>query len=582
MPEAFSSRTLRELTRVVFSHLLGMILILAILTGGTYMACQKADPIYESSVMIMVKQPKRQTTNVQEVSPDRSLEVFIKTQRELILSDRVLSRTMALLEETRLRDTWRKSQQTLMTVSIERREEARAQIETLLKQIDQAADKIISTRQKDLTKFRKKVDVRTPGGETVGMSEVFTVRLRLPDTAGFKPGQRVQTAADLLASCYIDRYWEVQADSVRDTSAFVRQRLADLKASTLDPANKAMTDFINSKLGGAGGARAAGALNPADVVILEQLLKSGTEAGAQIIRTRFEQDKIRLGSDLAHAQSLQQQVSEQISDERIARLITKARVDQLEKQVLDLGEAPADAKDNVKRQEALAKIAAELAAMTDEPRIIVPQEVLSNNDIVNKMKKKLADLIIDRNKMMGQFSPTYRQLIDLYIEIARAKIEIVEELKAEKKALEVQIQTLKAQQEEISKQLVALTLKLDSISVLLPEYERLKNDLMTARASYARMETELIQAQADEQQARKAITIQVVDVASTPDPERPAVPWTPVYTLIAFAVSLLLALAYAFLADHFDHSLRSIQEVERYLGTTVLGSVSRSGRRIVL
>jgi len=581
MPETFTARTLRELTRVVFSHLVGMVVIVVLLTGGTYLACQKAKPIYESSVTILVKQPKRQTTGIQEVSPDRSLEVFLKTQRELVVSDRVLSRVMALLEDASLREQWNKARQAVQAASLDQRDEAQVKLAALTKKIDQAADSLVTSRQKDLIRFRKKVDVRTPGGEMVGMSEVFTIRVRLPDAPGFKPGRRAQTAADLLASCYIDRYWEVQSDSVRDTTAFVRQRLDQLKKNTLDPAMKATNDFLSTKLG-APSASADGALNAADVVILEQLLKSGTEAGAQIVRRRFEEEKIRLSAELASALALQQQLSEQLGNETLAKLMTKQRVDELESKVMSLGEPSPDGKENAKRQEELSRISAELAAMTDEPRIIVPEEVLKNNDIVNKMKKKLADLIIDRNKLSGQYASTYRQLIDLYIEIARAKLEIVEELKAEKKALDVKIQTLKAQQDEVAKQITTLTKKLDTISVLLPEYDRLKNDLTTARANYAKMETELLSAEADEQQARKAVTGQVVDEASTPDPERPAIPWTPVYTLVALGVSILLALAYAFLADYFDHTLRSIHEVERYLGVPVVGSVSKAGRRIVI
>jgi uncharacterized protein involved in exopolysaccharide biosynthesis len=585
MAEPFTTRTLRELTRVVFSHLVGMILIVALLTGGTYVACKKANPIYESSVTILVKQPKRQTTAVQEVSPDRSLEVFLKTQRELVLSDRVLSRALILMEDKSLRDQWDKARKPLDTAPLDQRDEILARIVAVTRTIDKKADALINTRQEDLRRARKNVDVRTPGGEMVGMSEVFTIRVRATDTPDYKAGQRARTSADLLASCYMDRYWELQNDSVRDTTAFARQRMTQLRSTTLEPAMKALNDFLTSKLGSqtaTPSTQAVSTLNPADVVILEQLLKSGTEAGTQIVRRRFEEERIRLGTDLASALSLQQQIAEQIRDEKLVRLLARSRIDQLEAQVMTLAKSTADNKENARRQDELAKITAELSTMTDEPRIVVPEEVLKNNDIVNKMKKKLADLIIERNKMSGQFAPTYRQLVDLYIEIARAKLEIIEEMKAEKKALDVKIETLRSEQDEVARQLAVLTTKLDAVSVLLPDYERLKNDLTMARTNYAKMETDLLSAQADEQQARKAITVQVVDEASVPDPERPAIPWTPVYTLIALAVSLLLAMAYAFLADHFDHTLRSIQEAERYLGVPVIGSVSKAGRRIVL
>ncbi len=588
MPEAFTTRTLRELTRVVFSNLVGMILIVVLLTGGTYVACKKADPIYESSVTILVKQPKRASSKVEEVSPDRSLEVFLKTQRELILSDRVLSRTLALLGDSSLQQQWRTVRDALQASEPKQRDQETERLEQVIARIDTAADEIVSKRQQDLHRFRDNVQMETPGGQEVAMSEVFSIVVRQKDTAGFKPGQRAQMAADILTACYIDRYQQVQAEGFRDAAGFVQTRLDDLKEKTLNPSQAALGKFLTEKLGGGVPAettpttQAVRVLNPADIVILEQLLKSGTEAGAQVVRRRFEEEKIRLRTELAHLQSLQQQLDKELDDERISKALTKKRIEQLEQRAMDLCKPSPEGKKDATRQEELKSIAQELYETTDQPRIIVPQEVLTNNDIVNKMKKKLADLIIDRNKMRGQFAPTYRELIDLYIEIARAKLEIIEELRAERRALAVQVETTKAQLDQVAEQITRLTVKLDALARLLPEYDQLQAQLRTTRINYATMETELLQAQADEERARKEITIQVVDPASIPDPDRPAVPWTPVYTLVGLVVSLLLAFAYAFLADHFDHTLRSIHEVERYLGTQVLGSVSKTGRRIVV
>ncbi len=602
MPEAFATRTLRELTRIVFSHLLGMIIIVVLLTGGTYIACKKADPVYESSVTILVKQPKRISTRIQEVSPDRSLQVFIKTQREMILSDLVLSRTMALLEDADLYQRWSKKRQAVLDATekaavtkdrteakdaLKGIEEARASLAAIFEEVDKAGQTLISTRQADLRRFRKQMDVETPGGEAVGMSEVFDITARLRDTVGYKPGQRAQRGADVLAACYVDRYWEVQKQSFQNTSDLVQERLDGLKDTALAPAQKALNTFLSEQLGKATPGKvpttqAESVLNMADVVILEQLLKSGTEAGAQIVRRRFEEEKIRLGTELARAENLQKQISEQLEEVARTEVLTRKNVNDLEARAMELAKPSPDAAKDTEWQKELEQIAATLFEMTDEPRIIVPQEVLKNNDIVNKMKRKLADLIIDRNKLRGQYAPTYRELMDLYVEIARAKLEIIEELRAEKKALDVQIQTTKAQQDQVAQQIALVTRKLDALAKLLPEYDRLQADLKTARINYAALETELLQAQADEQRSRKEITIQLLDPASVPDPDRPAVPWTPVYTFVAFVVSFLLALAYAFLADHFDHTLRSIHEVERYLGAQVLGSIPKTGRRVVV
>lgn len=67
-----------------------------------------------------------------------------------------------------------------------------------------------------------------------------------------------------------------------------------------------------------------------------------------------------------------------------------------------------------------------------------------------------------------------------------------------------------------------------------------------------------------------------------PDPDKPISPQTMIYTIVAGLVSLLLGIALAFLADHFDHTVRSTVEAERYLGVPVLGTVKKRGRRLVV
>ncbi len=82
--------------------------------------------------------------------------------------------------------------------------------------------------------------------------------------------------------------------------------------------------------------------------------------------------------------------------------------------------------------------------------------------------------------------------------------------------------------------------------------------------------------------ARESITVRKLDEASVPDPTRPIVPQTWLYTVVATIVSILIGVALAFLADHFDHTLRSAGDAERYLGVPVLGSVKKRGRRLVV
>ena len=55
-------------------------------------------------------------------------------------------------------------------------------------------------------------------------------------------------------------------------------------------------------------------------------------------------------------------------------------------------------------------------------------------------------------------------------------------------------------------------------------------------------------------------------------PDKPIRPIVWLNITIGVVVGLLLSLAYVFLADFYDHTVKSIDDVERYLGVPVLAS----------
>jgi capsular polysaccharide biosynthesis protein len=92
----------------------------------------------------------------------------------------------------------------------------------------------------------------------------------------------------------------------------------------------------------------------------------------------------------------------------------------------------------------------------------------------------------------------------------------------------------------------------------------------------------MIDANSEEMIAQQAATIDRLDDASIPDPDRPVIPMTILYTIVAGLVSGLIGVATAFLAAHFDHTLRSTWDAERFLGVPVVGSIKRRGRRLIV
>jgi len=518
MAETFASRTLRELARVVLSRWLTIVVVVVAAAGGTYYACRVAPKYYRCQVTLQVKQPPRSPV-VREVSPDRSLQVFVRTQQQIVLSSVVLSRAMAEVD-LRLRG------QPVMDEAV-----------------DAAAEQIVKQRQEDLRRFRKKVQVKTPSDGGAGMSEVIIIQVDQADPPGVTPGKTAYLTALALQRQYVRRFSELQQLASKQAAELVRKRLEDLKETLLKPAEQAMRDFLERDL-----------INPADIVVLEQLEKSGAEAGGQVVRTAFEKELIRLSGLIAEDQGLLRELVAQLPEGLV-------EIQQSDKPPVQTVVLHYD----------------KLEQMSDEQvarcRIIVPETILKNNDIINKLKKKLADLIIARNRLQIQFTPEYRGLRDVIQEIAKTQRQIISEMMAEARAISIRIRTMQDRYQQIKKLVEQQTEELDRISELYVRYQSLKHQLLLARQQYSYLQRQLIDVGLAEEQARKATTVIPLDEPVMPDPTKPVYPKIGLYTGTAAVAGLLLALALAFVADYFDHTLRTTGEAQRYLGVPVLASI---------
>jgi len=167
-------------------------------------------------------------------------------------------------------------------------------------------------------------------------------------------------------------------------------------------------------------------------------------------------------------------------------------------------------------------------------------------------------------------------------EIAQMKRQLVQTVVAHAMSLRVSIKAIEEQLTKNGELLKGTLAEQNETTRKLAEYIRKKNDLMTAEAQLADLKKEAVAAEAGSLRARDIMTIRKMDEASMPDPSKPNSPKTMLWTLVALVASMLIGTAMAFLADHFDHSLRSSDEAERYLGVPVVGTVKRYGNGLVL
>jgi len=509
MANGYSRRTLREIAVIVFSRWVTILLITAILTSATILACLYSKKVYRSSVTLWARQSKSTNPLADKPEPLSRLEVFLKTQHKIITSDIVLRRVLARLENPSL----------LKSPPDPNIYEGadKSAWQDWYQQVLQLADKISVD---EVRKFRKKIKIKTPGGEDVAKSEVFTISVDQP-----APPKQAQLAAELLTQEYLIRRRQLQKKMDDSAQELLQKQLDDLRNNVLGTAERRFNDFIKNKVKG-------------NLLDLAQFMVANGEVNHQHLRTLFEQKLISLDAEISEYQALRKEIQAQISPKALK-----------------------DGLDNLTMED------------LKQVNIVVPEKVLKNNSIIDKLKKKLADLIIDRNTLKEQYTDNFKLLRQKNGEILRTTRDIISELIGEMKAIDQHIATLKARRAEIQRRVDLENKTIDGLSTLFVEYDSLVRELELARKLYNQKRKDLLDAETARQMAQREILITRIDKATMPDPDRPVRPILWLYTLVAAIVGLMLGVAYAFLADSYDHTIRRIDQAERYLGVNVLTSV---------
>lgn len=542
MNESYGTRSLREIMRILFEHWILLFLVVVIGGAGTYFVCEHLVPrYYRSEISLIFKRPMNKNPITTDQAGERTLEVFVKAQQQIVMSDLVLARALAISGSKPLRDEWYALRGRWEAAKKEGDgHAARIQDEInrwLQGKVGDQVNTLFTQRQQELRKFRESVKLQTPGGEQVAMTESFSIRVdRMAPPGSTDPQAHLLAhyAADVLADMYIVRYLQLQQDLNAPAERVMDDVVESFLKQDVDTASRRYQDFIVA--------------NADKIGVLEQLLKSGTEHGVQVVLTKIRENDATLHLELARDRAI---------FETLSRILPAG--------VLEIGG---------------------LAELTDEEIAtaisVVAMDFFRENLLFLELSKSLTALENRRARIEAQFTPDSRDVQYIREEVARNRRRLMEAVVGYVAGLRASIEA-REQQRAINDELVKKTAaEQNEIHSKLAEYARLKNEFEVAQKHLEKLQQERIEAKSAKLISREAVTVSKLDEASVPDVNRPIIPMTGIYTTVAVLVSLLLGIAFAFLADHFDHSLRSSVEAERYLGVPVLGSVRRRGRRLIV
>lgn len=537
MSDSFSTRSLREIVRIVFQHWFLLLFIVVIGAGGTYTACRYVTPRYQSKVSLMFKRPADRTP-VSADAGEKSLEVFVKAQQQIVMSDLVLARALVLATDEklradwlRLRDEWEKARNKggdAVATAQDRiarflGEEVEAKVQELLRGGNDA-----------LKRFRDSVKLETPGGEQVALTESFTLSVTRPAPAAeARSHMQAMFAADALADMYMVRYQELQQTLSSPPLRVMQEVINQVKEERREDID-AYEAYVRE--------------HSADIGILEQLLKSGTEHGTQVVLTKVRENDAQVALELEHDMAVFG--------------VMKAI---LPENALEPGGV--DAMTGPEVEQAVANVSVKF---------------LRDNVGFDERVKELAKLETKRARAEAQYTPESREVQYLNEEILQSKRQLLRAVVAHAQGLDAGVKARRQQREGYGDLITSLTTEQNKIQAELARYAELKNNFQVAQRQLEDLEQKRLEAMSNWLRARDSVTITKLDKATLPNVDHPASPKPLLYTLVALMVSALVGLAAVFSVDHFDHTLRSAQEAERYLGLPVLGSVKKRGRRLLV
>ena len=514
MPDTYTTRTLREITRVVASrfHGLAMIFLAVVIIVGAATAI--APRWYRSEVTLLARPGV--TGNPLEgkelgvLRDDVSL--FVMTQREIISSDYVLASALMKLDGVSPSGDVPDSQPACYS--------------------PQQVSDFIRAAGRRLRRLKEQVSVVTPGGPDATFTQNFTIRVDVSTRgelalkargAGGRDGaaQYAHDLAEAVKEAYLARFSQLETRRSREALALLENQALAAARVRLDAASSAFEAFVNKDLQG-------------DLLQVAAMgfRASGAETGGASLATRFRGEINKLDEQIAQATALRAAVDTEL-------------------------------------------------VKADDADLVIPDAVTASNPSIQTLQAKIIDAKIVLNSLVPRYTEEHQEVRHTREELALARGDLRGELTKQSGRLAQELAVLQARRDVLDARVNEDRQRVDALAGKVARYDQLQRDLTGAQTIFDEEQKRVVSAVTAEKLAQNPVLVSTLDDATWPDPRLPRRPMVWLNLLVAALSGLVLALAYAFLADHFDHSIKSVDEAERYLGVPVLVSVPKISGRII-
>jgi len=532
MSENHTGRTLREIVGILASRFVPMSVLVVVIVAAAALATIAAPKWYRCQVMLQAKPGIVNPLEDRPVSLREELSLFVVTQREIIMSDYVLASALMRLEgapiskppagDDELMSPWYDDQQ--------------------------IAD-YIAANGKQLARVRDNIKVVTPGGPDATFTQVFTIRVDWPErpeklslgtTDSMKRAARqAQELTGYLVDAYLMRRTILESQWTSKAAQFLRRQSLATAREDLDDATRAMERFIAEDLQG----------ELLEVISLAERSAVGAETGSASLTTEMRSKIDLLDAELAELRALNQ--------------VLTAHRDEVREKL-------AEARD--KRSSGAKEYIAD---------IVVPQAIADASPSFATLQEKIVSLKLELNSLRSKYQERYQEISNIITELAEVQEDLLGEMNKQCARLAQEINVLEGKRAALVEIMNRNRQRVDALAAKAAKYDRLRSDVEAAQTAYETQKEQVVRATTAQRLAERSILVAQLSGPGSVDPDNPRRPILWLNMTIAAIAALVIALVYAFMANHFDHTIKGAGDAERFLAVPVLASVPRLGRRII-
>jgi uncharacterized protein involved in exopolysaccharide biosynthesis len=206
---------------------------------------------------------------------------------------------------------------------------------------------------------------------------------------------------------------------------------------------------------------------------------------------------------------------------------------------------------------------------------VSPDQIMQST-ILTHLKSSLQRSRMEREELLHKYTERHPDVIALDNQIADLQMQLQEEVQNTYNLENSKLQPMLSRQATLKKEIAETKTAIDAI----PDKEMKATEIDNTIASLEKKSEQLVQKQNEA----------AISIASTPEWEvtilSPASKAWPrktkdiVRLSLGPFLSLVVALGLAFFLESVDHSMKNVGEVEEYLGTTVLATVSEQKEKV--